>query len=150
MLIIIVYKSMCITSIPYSQALKIKRICSRQADFVKRTDELKKHLMARRYRESMVELQIQQANLVSPAEVLQPHPKRSTLKQIPFVVTHIYLPGRRSLNRLMRKHLPILHISDRLRKTVPEPPLVAYRRPPNLQDLQICAEVKTPAPPTTT
>ena len=90
-----------------------------------------------------MDTQILRASLVPRKEALQPQPREPTPKRIPLVVT--YFP---SLTTLGKKHLPILHVSDRLRQAVPNPPLVAYRRPPNLQDLLVRAELKTPAPPT--
>ena len=59
-----------------------------------------------------------------------------------------YRPGLTKLSSIVRKHLTTLHISDKLRKAIPNPPLVAYRRPPNVRDLLVRAEVKTPTPPT--
>ena len=65
--------------------------------------------------------------------------------RIALVVT--YRPGLTKLSSIVRKHLPILHISEKLRKAIPNP-LVAHKRPPNLRDLLVRAEVKTPTPPT--
>ena len=136
----------CTTSIPYSQSLRIRRICSRDEDYTKRTEELKEHLKGRGYRDTTVDTQIQLATQTSREEALLPRPRRPALERIPLVVT--YRPGLTKLSSIVRKHLPTLHISDKLRKAIPNPPLVAYRRPPNLRDLLVRAEVKTPTPPT--
>ena len=53
------------------------------------------------------------------------------------------------LSKIVREHLPILHVSEKLKQAVPNPPLVAYRRPYNLRDLLVRAAVQRPAPPTT-
>lgn len=103
--------------------------------------------MARGYAESMVDLQIQRASLLSREVALQPHPRERTLSRIPLVVT--YFPGLNRLSKIVRKHLPILHVSEKLKQAVPNPPLVAYRRPYNLRDLLVRAAVQRPAPPTT-
>ena len=136
----------CTTSIPYSQSLRIRRICSRDEDYTKRTEELKEHLKGRGYRDTTVDTQIQLATQTSREEALLPRPWRPALERIPLVVT--YRPGLTKLSSIVRKHLPTLHISDKLRKPIPNPPLVAYRRPPNLRDLLVRAAVKTPTPPT--
>lgn len=91
--------------------------------------------MARGYAESMVDLQIQRASLLSREVALQPHPRERTLSRIPLVVT--YFPGLNRLSKIVRKHLPILHVSEKLKQAVPNPPLVAYRRPYNLRDLLV-------------
>ncbi len=44
----------CTTSIPYSQSLRLRKICSRDEDFVERTGELKEHILARGYKEPLV------------------------------------------------------------------------------------------------
>ena len=136
----------CTTSIPYSQSLRIRRICSHDEDYTKRIKELKEHLKGRGYRDTTVDTQIRLATQTSREEALLPHPRRPALERIPLVVT--YRPGLTKLSNIVRKHLPILHISEKLRKAIPNPPLVAYRRPPNLRDLLVRAEVKPPTPPT--
>lgn len=127
----------CTTSIPYSQSLRLKRICSRNEDFQERTNELKQHLMARGYGELAVEQQIRRAASVPRVESLQPHPRRQPQKRVPLVVT--YHPSLANLARVARKHLPMLHTSQRLRRAIPEPPLIAFRRPRNLRDLLVRA-----------
>ena len=49
-------------SIPYSQALRCRRICSREEDFKKRTKELRTHLLDRGYQTTTVDAQIQKAS----------------------------------------------------------------------------------------
>ena len=39
----------CSTSIPYRQGLRLRRICSRREDFVKRSNKLRDHLLAHGY-----------------------------------------------------------------------------------------------------
>lgn len=137
----------CTTSIPYSQSLRLRRICSRDEDFVKRSDELKTHLTTRGYEETIVDAQIQRAASVSRPEALQPHPRNTRLRRVPFVTT--FQPGLNRLRSITRRHLPTLHISERLQSAFPAPPIVAFRRAPNLRDLLVRAELKSPAPPTT-
>ena len=48
------------------------------------------------------------------------------------------------LTAITQKNLPILHASHRLKKAIPEPPIMAYRRPKNLRDLLVSAELKSP------
>ena len=89
----------CTTSIPYSQSLRIRRICSRDEDYMKRTKELKEHLKGRGYRDTIVDTQIQLATQTSREEALLPRPRRPALERIPLVVT--YRPG---LTKLHEQH----------------------------------------------
>ena len=136
----------CTASIPYSQSLRLKRICSRTKDFTVRTNQLKTHLLARGYKDHLVSQQIQKAADVPRTESLESHPPRQRLQRTPLVVT--FHPSLSSLPSIARKHLGILHASQRLEKAIPNPPLVSFRRPRNLRNLLVRAQVPTPAPPT--
>ena len=115
---------------------------------MKRSQELKANLVARGYKESLIDPQIQRAARFSREATLQPRPRRTPLNRVPLVTT--YHPGLTSLARITKKHLPIFHTSQRLKQALPNPPLVAFRRPKNLRDLLVRANLQTPAPPTNT
>ena len=59
-------------TIPYSQGLRLKRICSRMEDYEKRAKKLKDHLLACGHEPSSVEQQIQRAARIPHEEALQP------------------------------------------------------------------------------
>ena len=61
----------CKKSIPYSQALRLRRICSEEGDFIKRTSELKQYLYDRGYEKKLVDEQIDKASKVNRDEALQ-------------------------------------------------------------------------------
>ena len=134
------------TSIPYSQSLRLRRICSRVEDFTLRSNQLRTHLLARGYKEHLIDQQIQKAANTPRTETLQPHPPKQPLQRTPLVVT--FHPCLSSLPKIVKKHLPILHTSRKLEKAIPNPPLVSFRRPRNLKTLLIRTRVSTPAPPT--
>ena len=62
--------------------------------------------------------------------------------RVPLVVT--YHPQLPCLGRILRNHLPILHISETMKEAVPNPPLVANRRPKNLKGLLVRVMMKPP------
>ncbi len=139
----------CTSSIPYSQSLRLRRICSTDQDFRTRTKELKTYLTARGYDGSVVDLQIDRAASLTSERALQPSGRQEqTVSRVPLVVS--FYPGLPRLNRILRRHLPVLHISERLQQAIPEAPLLSFRRPPNLRDMLVRAQLKTPAPPTNT
>ena len=138
----------CTMSIPYSQGLRIRRICSKRQDFLRRTADLKTYLLARGYQETAVNLQIQRAANIPRHKTLQPRPPRPPHNRTPLVVT--YHPSLSSLARITKKHLPVLHTSARLKQAIPNPPLVAFRRPKNLRDLLVRAKLETSVLPTNT
>ena len=129
----------CKEAIPFSQALRMRRICSSNDDFQKRCAELKSHLLRRGYEPSFVQEQIERASLIRREDALTPQ-TRSCNKRVPLVVT--YNPSLPNLPSLTKNLLPVLHASDRLKKAIPERPLIAYRRPKSLRDLLVHAELK--------
>ena len=110
-------------AIPFSQALRMRRICSSEDDFQKRT-ELKGHLIRQDYDTSKVQGQID----ISQGEALTPRGwSTQNNKRTPLVVS--YHPNLPHLTAITRESLPVLHASHRLQQTIPEPPIVAYRQP---------------------
>ena len=71
---------------------------------------------------------------------------RQPTRRIPLVVT--YRLGLTNLSRIARKHLPILHTSSKLKEAIPDPPIIAFRRPKNIKDLLVRAKLNPPSPPT--
>ena len=60
------------TAIPYSQALRLRRICSQDEDFECRTEQLKEHLRLRGYHAQEVKPAIQRAASLQRTHCLQP------------------------------------------------------------------------------
>ena len=136
----------CTTSIPYSQCLRIRRICSQEDLYLKRADELKTHLLARGYDESLIDLQIARVTQIPREQVLRSSTCRNPTERVPLVTT--YHPALTRLTHITRKHLPTLHTSEKLKKAIPNPRLIAFRRPRNLRDLLVHTSLRTPTPPT--
>ena len=120
----------------------MRRICLSDETFNKRTTELKEHLTCRGYDETTVQQQIERAKHLHQEDALRPPAERATNKRTPLVVS--YHPNLPHLIALTQEKLPILHASNRLKQAIPELRIVAYRRPKNLRDLLVSAELKTP------
>ena len=58
-------------NIPYSLALRIKRICSRDSDFIKRSKELRRMLLARKYKLKDINVAIDRAATMNRKELLK-------------------------------------------------------------------------------
>ena len=126
----------CKTSIAYSQALRIRRICTKTDDYERRVDELKTYLVARGYDGEEIAKQIRKATEQNRQELLKPKVKNKE-QVTPLVVT--FHPDLPHLTRILRDHQCIINTSLQLKGALPKPPLVAYRRPPNLRDLLVRA-----------
>ena len=83
----------CKSSIPYSQALCLWRICLEKKHLQKWTRELKKHLLKWGYREQQLNKEIHRALTILRENCLQIHPNQEKSARIPLVVTyHPILP----------------------------------------------------------
>ena len=97
-------------AIPFSLALRLRRICSTDATFKHRINELKTYLFARGYNYNFLEDQFLGAANISRTSALQTKPKDSN-HVVPFVVTYIQALPR--ISNILRKHFNILHSSNR-------------------------------------
>ena len=132
-------------NIPYSLALRIVRICSETHDRDKRLDELKILLLSRNYRLGMINAAIEKAKSVSRIQALT-RVEKSEVARRPVFVVH-YDPRLPSVTKIVKKHWRTMISTDpHLREVYPLPPLVAYRRPPNIKDKIVRAKVPPLAP----
>ena len=51
-------------------------------------------------------------------------------------------PNLPSLHMITRSLLPVLHVSSHLYNAIPEPPVIGFKRPKNLRDLLVSAQLK--------
>ncbi len=119
-------------SLPYSQELRIKHICSKDSEFDKHYRELKTSFSKRGYKNHVIEKQIQKAKTDTRPEALQYETKQSN-NRIPLVTTfHTNLP---QLGTILNKHWPLLHIKPNVKSNFIDTPFVEYRRSNNLRDI---------------
>ena len=119
-------------SLPYSQALRLRRICSENNEFIKHSDKLKQQFTARGYSQTLVENQIKKA-IAIPREATLKLAKKEKINRIPFVTTfNNTLPP---LAQIIRNRWDILKLKPNLKDIFKEPGMLAYRRPMNLKDM---------------
>ena len=115
------------STIPYSQALRLHCICSQEPDYFTCIKELEQHLVARGCDRMELQQYIDCATSVKRAQALKKNEKNNQEDRVPLVMT--YHPDLPKLHEILRCHLSILHVSERMKKVVQNPSLVAYRRP---------------------
>jgi len=135
------------SSLPYSMAFRLNRICSTPERLNVRVDELKGYLKSRGYPNGLVESQINKALAIPRSEALKPTLKSSNtgLERVPMVIT--YHPSLPKLVHIVRRHLPILHSSPECKRAIPNPPMIAYRRSSNTKDLVVRSTLPPLQPP---
>ena len=110
-------------SIPYSQALRIKRICQNLKD-------LKDAFIKRCYHSKILDYHFERAMNVDRKVPLEIKENPSTQGHLPLVLTYNKtLPNSKNV---IDKHWHILSINENLQKVFDKRPFIAYRRNTNL------------------
>ena len=131
-------------NIPFSLALRIVRICSKQDTRDLRLKELQELLLARGYKSGVVKAALEKARQIPRQEAIKKVEKKQ--QQRPVLVVQ-YDPRLPSITDIARRHWRTMVSRDpKLQQVFPEPPLVAYKVAPNLRSKLVRAKVP-PAPP---
>ena len=96
-------------SIPYSQALRIKRICSSQQEFLHQVTKMINQFKKRGYNRSLIEQQIDKANL-QESERLMKEKKKDTDTTIPLSLK--YNRTLPKIKEIVMKHWHLLHTTS--------------------------------------
>lgn len=131
----------CTRNIPYSQALRLRRICSDDNAFEVRCNELAKQFVGRGYRSGEVKRSIEKASHISRADALS-YTTKTRSQRVPLVTS--FHPDLPPLQAIIKKHWPIIESQSRFKKVFPVPPVLSFKRPPNLKDILVRANVNTP------
>jgi len=119
-------------AIPYGLGIRLKRICSKEEDYTRHRQQLKKHLRKRGYSRKFVEQQLKKADQKDREGLLHNTRKKERMERVPLVLTYSSrLPDVRGI---IRKNMPELQRSESMKKIFQEIPIVAYRRGRNLGD----------------
>ena len=125
-------------SIVYSQALRVKMICSEQEYVDKHLENLKNKFMARKYPESMIMEQFSKVLAKDRASLLKPrtYPHEGSLtsqNKKKFVPFFIFTFNRHNpkVKDWFKEEQYILQIDPKLKGIFPNLPGIAYRQPPN-------------------
>lgn len=119
------------TSIPYGQALRIKRISTNEEEFRKSISQLTESLMCRGYKEEEIKIAVDKANSISRDRLLT-YKTKSRSNNIPLVLT--YNKTLPSVSKSIRKHWEILNIDEKQAAIFKNTrPIVAYKRNKNLK-----------------
>ena len=124
----------CTRNVPYSLSLRIVRICTDPVKREQRFEELKQLLIARGYRQKMLDSAISRARAVPRQIALRKVAKPNSLRRPIFAVT--YDPRLPPIPNIMAKHFrSMTHQDSYLKEIFTEPPLTAFRRQRNLRDM---------------
>jgi len=124
-----------VKNLPYSLALRIKRICSTEPFFQKHIQQLKQQLLQRNYRESDIQMCINRLENTTREQLLKGPSNHNITKpsRTPFVTPfHPNLPNIKSILTKFDHILKHNRKSDSLKNIKP---LIAYRKCKTLKDI---------------
>ena len=102
-------------SLPYSQALRLRRICSRTEYYEKAASDMLKHFTNRGYPTHLVRNAIQKALNIDRNSLLLPKTDPTNKKiTIPFILT--YNPCNPPISDILKKYTRLLHLSEDLKQ----------------------------------
>ena len=131
----------CCKNIPYSLALRPRRICSDSNMFELRAKELTNQLHNRGYLKQDIASAIDKARQRSRDVLLSYRPKSAEVGTIfPFVLT--YHPDLPKIRDIVDKNWSIIESSDELKDIHQSKPVMAFRRPKSLCDFLVRARLK--------
>ena len=124
-------------NLPYALALRIRRICSDKENFRQHCLTLTNHLRMRGYKLGLIKDGIRKAAALTREEVLRPKDVEATTSDSRVIFSTTYNPIVPDLKNKLKQLHPVLLSSERCKKIFPDPPLLAYRRNRNLNDMLV-------------
>ena len=122
----------CKKGIPYSQALRLNRICSQNKYFDKRCNDLKKWLLERGYGEKMVRQQILRARAISRDSLLDKEDHKEKQEKITLNIT--YYPIFSKAKRILQEIHLLLTPDEAHKKVFSDIPVVGFKNGKSLKD----------------
>ena len=131
----------CIRGIPLGQFLRIRRICSDEADFINHCVTKGQHFVLRGYPSQSISKAFIKA-LDTPRDTLLTPKDKDPTDVVPNILVTTYNPGFSGLKNVVTKNWDILGKSCTTRNIHNVSVLSAFRRPMNLNDYLVRAKLK--------
>ncbi|KAL9976434.1 hypothetical protein ACROYT_G013734 [Oculina patagonica] len=126
----------CKSSIPYSQFLRLRKICSENDDFESEANKMETFFEARGYPNDLIRRGRERASIKSRAELLENNSGNNTANdRVPLVTT--FHPMNQDACKIISGNFKILHDDSTTNNIFRKPPLMAFRRAKNLKDLLV-------------
>lgn len=128
-------------SIPYSQFLRLKRLCSSDDDFERRAEEMISFFTSRHYPQDTVLAGLERARKVRREDALNPETVQQLSERTVAVLP--FHPHNLAVSKILRHNFKVLQNDPKLHKTFSRPPLIAFRRDTSLGDLLVRSSTNT-------
>ena len=133
-------------SIPYSQFLRLRRLCSNNLDFQSKCSEMSTFFSDRGYPDHVINQALNRVQNVSREMALTPAESNSE-ERIPFILT--YHPNNLAAKNIILLNFSILQSDPETASIFSQPPLVSFKRDKNLQNLLVRSALRPTSEPGT-
>ena len=127
-------------SIPYSQALRLRRICSSTDILEQRIMEYSNFFVACGYKKDKVLSEMRKVLSLTQEESLRAR-ERGNTNRIPLVTT--YNPHTSFIAEIANRNWHFLQSKERLARIFEQRPLIVYRRPKSLRDTLVSSKLRS-------
>ena len=125
-------------SIPFAQALRLRRICLTNNEFQDSCDTLRNKLIERGHKQQEINEGIERTKTFDRKNLLEEKTKKQS-NRILLVLT--YNRSLLDLKRTTTNNWNLLHINQEFKDVFQESPILAFRRNRNLYDLLGCKNI---------
>ena len=133
-------------SIPYSQFLRLRRLCSDDSDFSLKSEEMCEFFGKRGYPASVVEASHHRAQQIDRQSALQTSQKENS-NRIPFTLT--FHPHNHAVKSIILKNFKLLQNDPDTGRIFSQPPLISFKRDKNIGNFLVRSAFQTSEQPGT-
>ena len=133
-------------SIPYSQFLRLRRLCSDDSDFSLKSEEMCNFFNKRGYPASVVEAGHHRAQQIDRQSALQTS-QRDNNDRIPFTLT--FHPHNHAVKSIILKNFKLLQNDPDTGRIFSQPPLISFKRDKNIGNFLVRSVFQTSDQPGT-
>ena len=120
------------TAIPFSQFLRLRKLCSDDPDFKNKAQEMSTYFTNNGDPKKVINDALEKVANIPRQEAMKPRRKNEASERMPLTLT--YHPLAVPVKKIIYKNFGILSSDDETRRIFPSPPLMAFRRDSNLRD----------------
>ena len=129
-------------AIPYSQALRMRRICSDNEAFERRVTDLKHWLTSRGHKISLIDSQIDKARGLDRDNLLLEASERFTDRNRVYLVLTYHPALSKRIYDIIRENQNILQVNEEHRRVFSCLPLVSFRKGKTLKDVLVRSKLR--------
>ena len=129
-------------SLPYSQLLRTKRICSTDSAFERQAKDLCERFKTKGYSDKVLNTNLERAREKERSSLLTPKPARAG--EAKMVLSTTYSPLCIDIKNAVKKHWHLLSSDPNVGQVFKEPPIFAHKRAKNVRDSLVRADCYVP------